>query len=184
MEALDNAWCGSWWPLTNVTQTFRACHLCTFNMAAIFFRGHPYIWRITVRHDIPTYGVLPYAMIRCTGLSSWIKFIIFYFPLGTFATSKRRKLLSRCSAVLVSAFAAYLANHTIVWNYHGHPSTTTWSTWLQSGWWSHSKLWGEKDERGCHTVTVTSFVGMQVHFCLCLFVCLFVCFFGLLHNSQ
>ena len=32
-------------------QTFRACHLCTFNVAAIFFRGHPYIWRTTVRHD-------------------------------------------------------------------------------------------------------------------------------------
>ena len=34
----------------------QACHLCTFNVAAIFFRGHPYTWR--------TYhGVLPYAMI-------------------------------------------------------------------------------------------------------------------------
>ena len=35
-------------------QAFRACHLCTFNVAAIFFRGHPYIWRTTVRHDICT----------------------------------------------------------------------------------------------------------------------------------
>ena len=51
MEVLDNAWYGSWRPLTNLTQTFRACHLCTFNVAAIFFRGHPYIWRTTVRHD-------------------------------------------------------------------------------------------------------------------------------------
>ena len=24
----------------------------TFNVAAIFFQGHPYIWRTTVRHDI------------------------------------------------------------------------------------------------------------------------------------
>ena len=51
MEALDNACYGSWRPLTNLTQTFRACHLRTFNVAAIFFRGHPYIWRTTVRHD-------------------------------------------------------------------------------------------------------------------------------------
>ena len=51
MEALDNAWYGSWRPLTNLTQTFRACHLRTFNVAAIFFGA------------IPTYGVLPYAMI-------------------------------------------------------------------------------------------------------------------------
>ena len=51
MEALDNAWYGSWRPLTNLTQTFRACHLCTFNVAAIFWGGHPYIWRATVRHD-------------------------------------------------------------------------------------------------------------------------------------
>ena len=26
-------------------------HLCTFNVAATFFRGHPYIWSTTVRHD-------------------------------------------------------------------------------------------------------------------------------------
>ena len=37
--------------VTNLTQTFRACHLRTFNVAAIFFRDHPYIWRTTVRHD-------------------------------------------------------------------------------------------------------------------------------------
>ena len=24
---------------------------CIFNVAAIFFRGHPYIWRTTIRHD-------------------------------------------------------------------------------------------------------------------------------------
>ena len=52
MEALDNAWYGSLRPLTNLTQTFQACHLCTFNVAAIFFfRGHPYIWRTTIRRD-------------------------------------------------------------------------------------------------------------------------------------
>ena len=45
MEALDNAWYGSWRPLTNLTQTFRAYHLRTLNVAAI------YIWRTTVRHD-------------------------------------------------------------------------------------------------------------------------------------
>ena len=32
-------------------QIYMACYLCTFNVAAIFFRGHPYIWRTTVRHD-------------------------------------------------------------------------------------------------------------------------------------
>ena len=52
METLDNAWYGSWRPLTNLTKTFRACHLCTFNVATIFWGG-----------VIPTYGVLPYAMI-------------------------------------------------------------------------------------------------------------------------
>ena len=51
MEALDNVCYGSWRPLTNLTQTFRACHLRTFNVAAIFFRGHPYIWHTTVHHD-------------------------------------------------------------------------------------------------------------------------------------
>ena len=35
-------------------QIFRACHLCTFNMAAIFGGGGV----------IPTYGVLPYAMMK------------------------------------------------------------------------------------------------------------------------
>jgi len=35
MEALDNAWK----PLTNLTSTFRTCHLRTFNVAAIFFSG-------------------------------------------------------------------------------------------------------------------------------------------------
>ena len=52
MEALGNAWYGSWRPLTNLMQTIRVCHLCTFNVAAIFFGA------------IPTYGILPYAMIR------------------------------------------------------------------------------------------------------------------------
>ena len=51
MEALDNAWYGSWRLLTNLTKTFQACHLFTFNVAAIFLGV------------IPTYGVLPYAMI-------------------------------------------------------------------------------------------------------------------------
>ena len=50
MEALDMAWYGSCRPLTNLTQTFQVCHLCTFNVATIFV-------------VIPTYGVLPYAMI-------------------------------------------------------------------------------------------------------------------------
>ena len=36
MEALDSAWCDSWRPLTNLTCKFRACHLYTFNVAAIF----------------------------------------------------------------------------------------------------------------------------------------------------
>ena len=64
MEVLDNARYGSWRLLTNLTQTFWVCHLCTFNVAAIFIRGHPYIWRNTVRRDkehtyscthVPTY---------------------------------------------------------------------------------------------------------------------------------
>ena len=48
MEALNNAWCSSWRPLTNLTLTFRAHHLCTFNVAATFFQDHPYIWGTTM----------------------------------------------------------------------------------------------------------------------------------------
>ena len=53
MEALDNTWSGSWRPLINLTYKFQACHLCTFNVAAIFFRGHPYILRTLLW--VPTY---------------------------------------------------------------------------------------------------------------------------------
>ena len=35
MEALDNAWYSSWRPLTNLTQTFWACHSSTFKVVAI-----------------------------------------------------------------------------------------------------------------------------------------------------
>ena len=51
MEALGNAWYSSCRTLNNLTQTFQACHLCTF-MWPPFFSG-----------AIPTYDVLPYAMI-------------------------------------------------------------------------------------------------------------------------
>ena len=47
IEALGNAWYGSWRPLTNLIQ---ACHLCTFNVATILL-GSPYIWS-TKCHDI------------------------------------------------------------------------------------------------------------------------------------
>ena len=61
MEALDNGWYGSWRPLTNLMQTFRACHLCTFHVATIFFGV------------MPTYGVLPYAMIKMQANSiAWV----------------------------------------------------------------------------------------------------------------
>ena len=43
---------GSWKPLTNLTQTFRPCHLCTFNVATTFFFRPSYIWRTTVHHDM------------------------------------------------------------------------------------------------------------------------------------
>jgi len=59
MEALGNVWYGSRRPLTNLTQTFQACHLCTFNMAAIFVQGHPYIWRTTIRHHSHRMPALP-----------------------------------------------------------------------------------------------------------------------------
>ena len=62
MEALDNAWSGSWRPLTNLTYTFRVCHLCTFNVAPIFFGV------------IPIYGVLPYAMIVVDDVNRQIGF--------------------------------------------------------------------------------------------------------------
>ena len=51
MEALDNAWYGSWRQLTDLTQSFRVCHFVHFQCGRHFFPGHPYIWRTTVRHD-------------------------------------------------------------------------------------------------------------------------------------
>ena len=30
------------------------CHMCTFRVAAIFFRSHPYIWYTTIHHDTQT----------------------------------------------------------------------------------------------------------------------------------
>ena len=35
------------------------CHLCTFNVAAIFFLGHPYIWHTTVCHDSGHFNPTP-----------------------------------------------------------------------------------------------------------------------------
>ena len=54
MEALSNAWYGSWRLWTNLTETFRACHCALLVWPPFFFPGHPYIWRTTVRHDIYT----------------------------------------------------------------------------------------------------------------------------------
>ena len=70
MEALDNAWYGSWWPLTNLTQSFQACHLYTFNVAAILFQGHPYTWRTIISHDIIQllkYSLIPRILSRKAG---------------------------------------------------------------------------------------------------------------------
>ena len=52
IEALDNVWYGSWRPLTNLTQTFQVPLLCPFNVAAIFFQGHTYMWCSTIWHNI------------------------------------------------------------------------------------------------------------------------------------
>ena len=41
MEAFDNDLHGSWRTLTDLTQTFRACHSCTFNVATILFQAYP-----------------------------------------------------------------------------------------------------------------------------------------------
>ena len=60
MEAVDQS---------NV-DILRACPLCTFNVAAIFFRGHPYVWRTTVLHDsLPEqnadkYVFLPFIKVK------------------------------------------------------------------------------------------------------------------------
>ena len=56
MEALDNAWSGSWWSLTNLKYKFSSVSFVHFNVAAIFFRV------------IPTYGILPYAVLFLLGL--------------------------------------------------------------------------------------------------------------------
>ena len=69
MEAFGNAWYGSWRPLTNLTQTYRACHLCTFNVAAIFFRAIHTYGVTTVCHDnyrTPWYehAVIGYVHVR------------------------------------------------------------------------------------------------------------------------
>ena len=55
MEALDNAWYGSWRPLTNLMERV----ICALLMWPPFFfwggrggeGGHSYIWRTTVHHD-------------------------------------------------------------------------------------------------------------------------------------
>ena len=68
MEALGNAWYGSWRPLTNLTQTFQVCHLCTFNVATIFFQGNHYIWHTTVRHNKQTMlGHAVPCQLLCSG---------------------------------------------------------------------------------------------------------------------
>ena len=60
MKALDNACYGSWMPLTNLTQTFERV-ICALLMWPPFFFG-----------AIPTYGVLPYAMIYVYVADDWL----------------------------------------------------------------------------------------------------------------
>ena len=46
--------------MTNLTQSFQACHWWTFNVAT-FFPGHPYIMCTTVRHDILPQAIKHYS---------------------------------------------------------------------------------------------------------------------------
>ena len=63
--------------------------MCTFNVAAIFFRGHPYIWRTTVHHDYSitttheALGALLAAVTVKTDLQSTVveKYLQFHSPL-------------------------------------------------------------------------------------------------------
>ena len=55
-------------PLTNLKQAFRACHLCTFNVAAIF------------GGVISTYGVLPYICHDTGTVSSTSIHIVAHLP--------------------------------------------------------------------------------------------------------
>ena len=46
------------WPMEAVDGSdtdISSVSFVTFNVAAIFFQGHPYIWRTTVRHDSSTF---------------------------------------------------------------------------------------------------------------------------------
>ena len=72
MEVLGNAWYGSWRPLNNLMQTFQVCHLCTFNVATIFWGA------------IPTYGV--HIAIIVTGSEKRDHFVLFHrlFNMGIF----------------------------------------------------------------------------------------------------
>ena len=107
MEALGNARYGSWRPLNNLTQTFQACHLCTFNVAAIFFG------------TIPIYGVLPYAMIYIWksqlnrlvwGLNIPNFHVLFYN--GIYIPENYASIFCQCLLSIFSSFCKQLCHHS------------------------------------------------------------------------
>ena len=57
MDPLDNAWYCSWRSWTDLNADISSVSFVTFNVATIFFRGHPYIWRMVVRICHDTYLV-------------------------------------------------------------------------------------------------------------------------------
>ena len=51
VTGLDDDWCGWYRHLTYLEKSFWVCHLCTHNVAAILFWGHPLNMAYTVSHD-------------------------------------------------------------------------------------------------------------------------------------
>ena len=82
VETLDNDWWGLYRPLSNLMQTFRACHLWTFNVAAILFWGHPYIWRTTIHHDTCSLEIVNplLSVLRPSCLQTTVASLLFQWP--------------------------------------------------------------------------------------------------------
>ena len=101
--AHGSTWYGSW---TNLTQTFRVCHLCTFNVAAIFFGM------------ISTYGVLPYTMI-------YLVYAVLYESHSVFNTIAMGRMRTVSKIFVQLSLAASLALLAVF--HKRHFSSSLWS---------------------------------------------------------
>ena len=93
----------------------RAYHLCTFNVAAIFFRGHPYIWRTTVLHDsLPEQNADKYIFLPIIKVkhSSKIWYTLAFCSGKLFSTFTKYKTVKTASSLGMLCTVLYAA--------HGH----------------------------------------------------------------